>query len=419
MGDGVLMAGAGKKTFSAGETLLASDVNSYLMDQAVMVFDDAAARTSAIGSPSEGMVTYLKDVDLVQVWDGSEWNEISGGGSITVSSTAPSAPEAGDLWFYSDTGQTFVYYTDVDGSQWVEIGQVGGLAAATVVTSSTRPSNPIAGQVIFETDTGLTFIWDGSAWQSAGGGGSIEISATAPSSPSDGDLWWDSDNGNLYIYYDDGDSQQWVAANGPQVFVGTSAPAGYQGQLWFDSTDGKTYIYYDDGTSAQWVSAIGGSLSGNVIQVVSTTKTDTFSASTAGNSFTGDVTGLTASITPSSTSSKIYISVSLGASRGDGVGFTVAKLLRDGTDIIVGDAASSRAQVSGQSTFISSSGVMSALGLSGVDEPATTSSVTYSVRLYNTSSTTETIYVNRTSSDNDNATVVRAASTITVMEIAG
>lgn len=128
----------------------------------------------------------------------------------------------------------------------------------TICTNATRPSTPWTGQSIFETDTASSFIWDGTAWQPGGGGGSIEISATAPSSPAQGDLWWDSDNGNLYIYYDDGNSQQWVAANGPQVFVGTTAPPGYQGQLWFDSTEGKTYIYYDDGTSAQWISAIGG-----------------------------------------------------------------------------------------------------------------------------------------------------------------
>jgi hypothetical protein len=128
-----------------------------------------------------------------------------------------------------------------------------------VANAAARPATPWTGQVIYQVDVTSSFMWDGYAWQPAGGGGgSIEISSTAPASPSAGDLWWDSDNGNLYIYYDDGDSQQWVAANGPQVFVGTSAPDGYQGQLWFDSTEGKVYIYYDDGTSAQWVSAIGG-----------------------------------------------------------------------------------------------------------------------------------------------------------------
>ena len=52
-----------RKIFVAGEILTAADVNTNLMDQAVMVFDDSGARGSAIPSPSEGMVTYLKDSD--------------------------------------------------------------------------------------------------------------------------------------------------------------------------------------------------------------------------------------------------------------------------------------------------------------------------------------------------------------------
>lgn len=45
----------------------------------------------------------------------------------------------------------------------------------------------------------------------ASGGASVTISTTAPGSPSAGDLWFNSENGTLYVYYDDGDSQQWVA----------------------------------------------------------------------------------------------------------------------------------------------------------------------------------------------------------------
>ena len=52
-----------RKTFVAGEILTASDVNTNLMDQAVMVFDDDAARSAAIPTPSEGMISYLKDSD--------------------------------------------------------------------------------------------------------------------------------------------------------------------------------------------------------------------------------------------------------------------------------------------------------------------------------------------------------------------
>jgi hypothetical protein len=39
------------------------------------------------------------------------------------------------------------------------------------------------------------------------------ISATAPASPAVGEMWWDSTGGQLYLWYDDGTSQQWVIAN--------------------------------------------------------------------------------------------------------------------------------------------------------------------------------------------------------------
>jgi len=68
------MAGAGFKTFNTGDVLTASDVNTYLMQQTVMVFDDAAARTTALtGVVAEGMLSYLKDTNAVEVYDGSSW----------------------------------------------------------------------------------------------------------------------------------------------------------------------------------------------------------------------------------------------------------------------------------------------------------------------------------------------------------
>jgi hypothetical protein len=68
------MAGAGYKLFATGDVLTASDVNTYLQQQTVMVFDDAAARTTALtGVVSEGMVSYLKSTNVVEVYDGSSW----------------------------------------------------------------------------------------------------------------------------------------------------------------------------------------------------------------------------------------------------------------------------------------------------------------------------------------------------------
>jgi hypothetical protein len=70
------MAGAGFKTFAVGEVLTATNVNTYLMQQTVMVFADASARSTAITAPSEGMVTYLSGTNTMWYYDGTAWVEI-------------------------------------------------------------------------------------------------------------------------------------------------------------------------------------------------------------------------------------------------------------------------------------------------------------------------------------------------------
>ena len=60
-------------TIVAGTTILASWANASVRDQAVTPFATAAARTSAITAPVEGMICYITDSDLVQVYNGSFW----------------------------------------------------------------------------------------------------------------------------------------------------------------------------------------------------------------------------------------------------------------------------------------------------------------------------------------------------------
>ena len=69
------MAGAGFKSFQNGQVLLASEVNTYMMEQQIMVFESAGARGSAIASPSEGMFTFLKDTDTLTFYNGSDWQD--------------------------------------------------------------------------------------------------------------------------------------------------------------------------------------------------------------------------------------------------------------------------------------------------------------------------------------------------------
>ena len=131
-----------------------------------------------------------------------------------------------------------------------------------------------------------------------GGGASVEVSDTAPSNPSEGDLWWRSTDGKGFIYYNDGNSNQWVEFNpsavgiagisttgtstfnvisantyqgittsmisdygnglssggGSNVSISTEAPSNpASGDLWWDSDAARGYIYYTDGSSNQWV----------------------------------------------------------------------------------------------------------------------------------------------------------------------
>jgi hypothetical protein len=109
------MAGAGKKTFTAGEVLTASDVNTYLMEQSVMNFAGTAARASAIPTPSEGMVSYRSDTDNVEFYNGSSWLSVGGEQFITSASftTQSSIDFTSAL---TDTYKSYRFYIEWRGS---------------------------------------------------------------------------------------------------------------------------------------------------------------------------------------------------------------------------------------------------------------------------------------------------------------
>jgi len=79
------MAGLGFKDFTVGQVLTSAQVDGYLMQQTVMVFDSASARTTALsGVVAEGMFSYLKDTNSTEYYDGSSWVSVSNPGDITA-----------------------------------------------------------------------------------------------------------------------------------------------------------------------------------------------------------------------------------------------------------------------------------------------------------------------------------------------
>lgn len=232
------MAGSGRRVFSPGEVLTASNTMNYLMDQAVMSFAGTAARGSAIGTAvSEGMVSYLADTNAIEVYDGSLWKQVY-----------PAAP-----------------------------------------------------------------------------------------------------------------------------------------------------------------------VTGNIIQVVSTAKTDVYTTTSA--SFTA-VTGLSVSITPKFSTSKILVLSQIAYGLANANSYGHFKVTRGGTNIYVGNAAGSRiSDVYGGYTASDNNNAMQSGSISYLDSPGTTSPVTYQVEVR--AGISGTVCVNRSGADTDNANHGRGASSITVLEIAG
>lgn len=146
------------------------------------------------------------------------------------------------------------------------------------------------------------------------------------------------------------------------------------------------------------------------LQILSTCKTDTFT--TTSTTFT-DVTGLSIAITPSSSSSKIFVDVTMSTGNNAGEAMML-RLMRDSTAIGIGDASGSRIQVT-NSFYNANTSNMNTTAMSFLDSPATTSATTYKVQIRGTGA--QTMAVNRSETDTNVSTTSRGVSTITVYEV--
>lgn len=174
-------------------------------------------------------------------------------------------------------------------------------------------------------------------------------------------------------------------------------------------TSGQVLTSQGSGSAPQWATPAGG----KVLQVVSTVKTSAFS--TSSTSYT-TITGLSASITPSSTSSKILViySVACGGRNSDNAG-TYIRLYRNSTAPHLGDAAGSRERAT---MAINNQGANVDFYTGNyLDSPSTTSATTYSMAIRKVDGVT--VYVNQENGQNDANSIYygRYPSTITLMEI--
>jgi hypothetical protein len=132
------MAGAGFKTFVAGAVLGATETNTYLMQQSVMVFATSTARDAAITSPSQGMICYLTNEARTYQYTGGSWK--------------PNTPFTIETGTFSATGNQAQNYT------------ASRFSAAPVVIATIQSGNTQRTSVtcVANGTTGFTaYVWAG------------------------------------------------------------------------------------------------------------------------------------------------------------------------------------------------------------------------------------------------------------------
>ncbi len=161
--------------------------------------------------------------------------------------------------------------------------------------------------------------------------------------------------------------------------------------------------------------------SGSVIQVVQATFTGTQLIATGGvNANWTNITNLSVTITPSSSSSKMMLFANINNCLGDADRLGFFKFTGGNTANYLGDSVGNRTRVSAFNYAGSPNIIAQNITMNYLDSPATTSAITYRVQACPNFNSGNGLAINYYySNDADFAYIPRGASSLIVMEIAG
>jgi hypothetical protein len=163
-------------------------------------------------------------------------------------------PQQFDIFFNANQGsQTygtfFQYQLTPSGFEWTEIAQLFGPPGPT------GPQGPRGFASTVPGPTGPTGPAGVNGIPGPTGPRSFNTGSFPPSNPSNGDGWFNTVTGITAIWYEDGDSGQWVelaqgglrGPKGAELEYSDVAPSpAEQGDVWIDTTDGRVYHYFQD-----------------------------------------------------------------------------------------------------------------------------------------------------------------------------
>ena len=170
---------------------------------------NVSGNLNVLGTTTSNNVTTLNLTNNeIILNDGQE----SGGLNALITNDRGSDPnvairwnETSDKWQFTNDGTTYYNLPTTasdltnDAGYLTSVGSINDLGDVVI-------STPISGEVL---------SYNGSQWVNTPTTvtAKADISENAPSNPSPGDMWWKSDEGTMKIYYDDGDTSQWVDAS--------------------------------------------------------------------------------------------------------------------------------------------------------------------------------------------------------------
>ena len=167
----------------------------YIYNTAVGAWEPAIQPPVIIESPNppdiqiEGFLWY--DGAILYIFQNGTWNTINsaggggGGGAseVTVGGSPPEFAASGDLWWDSDDGRLYIYYVDIDSSQWVEASPtLSGSNGSNVFSGPSAPANAVEGALWYNTNNGQLYVFTTNAWNVVQGSvsGIATLTANAP-----------------------------------------------------------------------------------------------------------------------------------------------------------------------------------------------------------------------------------------------
>jgi len=218
-----------KHTFFPGSAIRARDLNDnftqaiYVVQEATITAGDAqvdAEAAAASAASAQASATQAQS-DASQAQSDASQAQADASSALTSATNAQASADQAQTdatQAAADAAQAAAdaaSVANINASLEIADGKLNTLLPINVANGVLLPDENVAfeeeGAIRYNDTADRLELRTAQGWETAAGGSRVSSSPPSPVSP--GDNWYDPDTGRTYVYYDDGDSTQWVEAN--------------------------------------------------------------------------------------------------------------------------------------------------------------------------------------------------------------